>query len=233
MAEPFKIIAHRGSPLRAPENSLEGFRRTVTDGAHAVEFDIQLTADGVPVVIHDWLLDRTTTASGYVREMSSAAIREQARLANGEPVPTLVEVLDVLRPSGVQAYLEIVTADAGEAVASVALQHYPAARLVLSSFHHRLLRDLRSRHPELRLMAVFECAPVDPVRLVREAGADEAGVCFRSIDPQLLAQFKAASIPVFGWTVNHPRDIARARAMGLAGVFTDYPERRTAAGSSL
>lgn len=228
MAEPgFKIIAHRGSPLLAPENSLEGFRRAVSDGAHAVEFDIQLTADGVPVVIHDWLLDRTTNVSGYVRGMTSAEIREKARLANGEPVPTLIEVLDVLRPSGVEVYLEIVTADAGEAVASVATLSYPVSRLVFSSFHHRLLRELRTHHPEFRLMAVFECAPIDPVRLVREAGADEAGVCFRSIDTQLLGQLTAANIPVYGWTVNDPRDIAHAKAMGLAGVFTDSPEHRS------
>ena len=70
------IIAHRGASDRRPENTMSAFRQAVTDGADAIETDVQLSKDGVPVLIHDTLLKRTTGASGSCLLYTSDAADE-------------------------------------------------------------------------------------------------------------------------------------------------------------
>ena len=99
------VIAHRGDSAHRPENTLASFAGALTTGAALVELDVQLTADGELVVIHDPLLERTTTGSGDVRRMTLAAVRAvsagyPARFGDawkGERVPTLAEALTLLR----------------------------------------------------------------------------------------------------------------------------------------
>src|SRR5690606_7962488 len=90
-----RLIGHRGAPAIAPENTLAGFRAAAEAGAAAVEFDVRLSADGIPMVIHDATLDRTTNARGAVGTSTAAelgAVDAGAWFAprfTGEGVPTL------------------------------------------------------------------------------------------------------------------------------------------------
>ena len=102
-----RITAHRGARNLWPENSLTGFRNVLALDVDAVEFDVHLTAAGELVAIHDATLDRTTDASGKVRDLTPER-RATVRLADcGEPVPTLTQVLEVLAPSGLELHVEI------------------------------------------------------------------------------------------------------------------------------
>src|SRR5579862_3004583 len=95
------VIGHRGAAARAPENTLAGLRRAHALGCRWVEFDVRLTADGVPVLCHDSRLDRTTDGTGVIAEETLAAVRRcDAGLRfspefAGEPVPTLAEALSL------------------------------------------------------------------------------------------------------------------------------------------
>lgn len=221
------IIGHRGAAGLAPENSLEGFRLAVELNLWGVEFDVQVTRDGVPVLMHDKLLERTTSGIGYTAEISYAELGEVVRLRNGERVPLLADALDVLGPAhDMRIYVEVSSSHAGLQIAEMAISRIPAGRLVISSFHHPLLLGLKERFPDLRTQALFECAPVDPVGLVNDARADEAGVSFHAISEDLVYSLQGAGVPVFSFTVNDPRDVAKAQAMNLDGIFTDYPVRR-------
>jgi glycerophosphoryl diester phosphodiesterase len=83
------VVAHRGDPSEAaPENTLAAFGSALDAGADAVEFDVRLTADGVPVVIHDAAVDRTTEGTGIVRSMTVAEVK-RLRIAGGHEIPTL------------------------------------------------------------------------------------------------------------------------------------------------
>ncbi|MCT7689796.1 MAG: glycerophosphodiester phosphodiesterase family protein, partial [Lactobacillus crispatus] len=79
------VFAHRGLPVKFAENSLQGFKYAVEHGAEGVEFDVHLTKDKVPVVMHDEKIDRTTNGTGYIKDYTLSEIR-RFRLANGEPV---------------------------------------------------------------------------------------------------------------------------------------------------
>lgn len=222
-----QLIGHRGAAGLAPENSLAGFMLAVELNLWAVEFDVQVTRDGVPVLMHDKLLERTTSGAGYTADISFVELEEVVRLKNGERVPSLADVLEVVAPATqMRVYLEIASPHAGLQITEAARARLPADRLVISSFHHPVLLALKERFPDLRTQALFECAPVDPVGLVRDACADEAGVSFHAISDDLVYSLQGAGIPVHAFTVNDHRDVAKARAMKLDGIFTDYPDIR-------
>lgn len=104
----FKIFGHRGYPVRFVENSLEGFRYAAAHHAYGMETDVQFTKDEKIVIMHDEWIDRTTNGRGMIKDYTLAELRE-FRLANGEPIPTLQEFLDVFVGTNVQLDIEFKT----------------------------------------------------------------------------------------------------------------------------
>ena len=110
-----KIFAHRGASGYAPENTLEAFALAITQGADGIELDVQLTKDGIPVVIHDETIDRVTEKKGWVKDYTLKELKELTVLKNKFPeysaakIPTLEEVLDAVKASGIQVNIELKT----------------------------------------------------------------------------------------------------------------------------
>lgn len=110
-----KIFAHRGASGYAPENTLEAFALAITQGADGIELDVQLTKDGIPVVIHDETIDRVTEKTGFVKDYTLKELKELTVLGNKFPeyssskIPTLEEVLDAVKASGIQVNIELKT----------------------------------------------------------------------------------------------------------------------------
>src|SRR5688572_2000375 len=96
-----QIIAHRGGTTNVPENTLVAFRNAITQGADWLEFDVQMTKDGVLVVIHDETVDRTTDGSGAVGDLTLEQIRS-FDAGQGEKLPTFQEVLELAKTNGVK-----------------------------------------------------------------------------------------------------------------------------------
>ena len=110
-----KIFAHRGASGYAPENTLEAFALAITQGADGIELDVQLTKDGIPVVIHDETIDRVTEKKGWVKDYTLKELKELTVLKNkfseysAAKIPTLEEVLDAVKASGIQVNIELKT----------------------------------------------------------------------------------------------------------------------------
>lgn len=102
------IYGHRGVPVKFPENSLAGFAYAVDQKIDGLEFDVHLTKDSVPVIMHDEKIDRTTDGQGKISDYTYAELR-QFSLANGEPVPSLKELLDLVSGEPVHLNLEFKT----------------------------------------------------------------------------------------------------------------------------
>ena len=114
------VAAHRGGAGLRPENSLAAFRNAIALGADMLEFDLHLTRDGEVVVMHDPTLDRTTTASGAVRDrtfagLASARLKARDGTVTDERVPTFAEVLDLARSTSAELLPEIKVGAGGEA----------------------------------------------------------------------------------------------------------------------
>lgn len=235
------VIAHRGASGQAPENTLAAFHRALETGADAVELDVHLSADGVPVVIHDPLLDRTTDGQGLVKEHPLEALRRLdagrwfGERFSGEPVPTLAEALDLLR--AVRVIIEIkngpifypeIAARVAEIVREAG---HPA--VTVSSFDHPVLLDVKAHAPGLETAVLYFARPLDPVRLARDVGADVLQPHWTFLTPEAVADARAAGLRVETWVVDEPAHLAHVVGMGADGIITNHPDRLLALLSSI
>ncbi|MCC7271468.1 MAG: hypothetical protein IT561_02290, partial [Alphaproteobacteria bacterium] len=166
--DPPLIVAHRGAAGLWIENSLSAFERSLAAGYRAVEFDVHFTGDDVPVVIHDATVDRTTDGTGAVAEMDLAELR-RLRLAGtaGEPVPTLAELLALLRPADVLAIVEVKFAADGAAHArqcgalAAALDRAGMRRRVtITAFDWRSIAEIARQAPGFDLTGVLRASDI-------------------------------------------------------------------------
>jgi glycerophosphoryl diester phosphodiesterase len=239
------VAAHRGGAALWPENSLMAFRGAAALGVDALEFDVHLTADGEPVVIHDATLDRTTTGRGPVRAMTSTELRtvrllDRAGAPSEERVPTLAEVLDVAATSAVMVLPEIKVdmlrgryPEIETRVVALLLGRGFLGRASVQSFDEPTLRRVRALAPELRTMLLVNrirmaaqgAGGADAVRWAREVGATDLGIDFRLIDSDLMTAARAAGVRVAAWTVNADEDLRHMAMLGVDLVMSDRPDR--------
>lgn len=227
------IIAHRGASHEAPENTLEAVRLAALVGADAAEIDVRPSADGVPIVLHDATLDRTTNGAGPVRERTYEEIR---RLSAGYArrfgdrfqaayVPTFAEVLGLARELGLRLAIEIKTEQPEPELVSEVVEQVEAAGMVERVWIWSFLWQ--------NLAAVRELSAVIP-RGALSLGFPSAELRAQS---EVLVPFAAHLLlvdlgfalrdgkPIFTWTVNQPWTARRLAAKGSSGIITDRPER--------
>jgi glycerophosphoryl diester phosphodiesterase len=227
------VIAHRGASGEAPENTLAAFRRALDLGVDAVELDAHLSADGEPVVIHDPNLERTTTGTGLVRDLTAAAIsrldagRWFGDQFAGERIPTLAEALDLLRP--VRVIIEIKNnpisyPGVAERVSAV-VRAGGHNRVTVSSFDHFVLRDMRRAAQSIETAVLYAARPIDAIRMARDADATVLHPQWVFLAPKLVDDANAAGMRVETWTVDDALHLAHIAAMRPHGIMTNFPSR--------
>ncbi|MGL1957539.1 MAG: glycerophosphodiester phosphodiesterase family protein [Colwellia sp.] len=216
-----KFIGHRFFADKHLENSPSGINFSIDNKVWAVETDIQLTKDKVPILMHDKTLNRTTNFSGFVKDFTIDQLNAKCRLLNGESIPTLSFLLEKLKGKGIKLYLEIISLDTIDVLPSYLDEFTDSVDIVVSSFHHELLLKVKEHNANQRTMALFECNPINPVALVKSAKVDEVGLGFDSVTKKLVSTLKNEKLAVYAWTVNASEEITRASKLGLDGVFTD------------
>ena len=138
------IYGHRGAAWEAPENTIAGFRRALAVGVDGIEFDVRTMRDGIPIVLHDRGLERTTTGCGNVDELSLAEVRAAAA-EDGAQVPTLDEAVTLL---GGRTRLDVELKRSGvEREVLRSLARLPPGSWAVSSLDWPALRALRSLAP--------------------------------------------------------------------------------------
>ena len=164
------IAAHRGFAARAPENTMAAFRQAAEFGCLWIETDVQLSADGVPVLIHDETVNRTTNGSGKVTDLTLRELRAlDAGYGRGGirgKIPLLTDLLVLAEESGLHLNLELKTelTDSDHAIAQLCeataavleMQNFPAERILFSGFDTRTLRHMHKRMPHIRRGQLWE-----------------------------------------------------------------------------
>ncbi len=228
-------IAHRGASAITPENTKLAFVKALDLGADAIEFDVQLTCDDVPIVFHDETLDRTTNGSGRVNETDFETISRLdagswfSASFKGVEVPTFEEILTTL---GGKTLLNVelkpderVAALNRRVVTSVA-RFVLFASVIFSSFHADALRGLRVLVPDARVGVLCETGQLDAaLELADELGAEALHPCVGMVDRELVEAAHARKLAVYAWTANSHGEIKLLSALGVDGMFTDHPDR--------
>ena len=216
-----KVYAHRGASAEFPENTLAAFRRALELGVAGIELDVHLSRDGVPMVIHDATVDRTTNGMGVVAEMTREEL-QALDAGGGERIPTLGEVLDVVG-NRVHVDIEVKANEAGEAVLGEVDGR--AVRWLISSFDWDVLRYVRSRRPDADLWPLTVDASDEAVAVAKEVGAPALAIWHKALDADIAARLTAQGLGFWGWTVNEPELAERLVSWGAIGICTDDPAR--------
>jgi glycerophosphoryl diester phosphodiesterase len=228
-------IAHRGASGRTPENTHTAFAAALDQGVDAIELDVQLSADGELVVIHDETLDRTTNGLGPVRARTWAELaqldagRWKGERFRGERIPRLADVLEQIN-GRVLLNVEIKSArDAGqieERLAALAQARDAAGWVLFSSSHTAALRGMRAVAPWAHLGIVrSQPPPAEALPLAGEIAACCLAPKRTLVDAELVELAHGRDLGVWVWTVNDPREMQRLAALGVDAIFSDYPER--------
>jgi glycerophosphoryl diester phosphodiesterase len=212
---------------------MAAFRLAVDQGADLIEMDVQLCADGVPVVIHDPTVDRTTNGTGLVQRMSLAEIKQLEASAGfpeyeREKIPALDEVLEWASGT-VPVVIEIkntpVPNPGIEArVVELLRAHRMLEQAVVISFDHRAVLRTKELCPELAGGVLFFCSPVRPSTLAIEARADVLLPYLADVDDEMVRDARASGLAIAVWGGDDAQ-ARRALALGLDAIGTDYPGR--------
>ncbi len=217
------ILGHRGAPTEAPENTLRSFQLALAQGANGVELDVQRSRDGVPVVIHDPTLERTTTGRGRVDEHSWEAL-QQLRVGAEQCIASLEQIAVWAANTG--AYLNVELKSAGAEAASFGVLNAAGVldRVLFSSFLPEVVREIGRLAPDARRYLLLERWDAGVPDAVREIGA--GGVCLRddAATSQALSELAEASLPVVVWTVDDPARIRALLRAGVAAIITNRPD---------
>lgn len=227
------VAAHRGD-LVAPENTLPSLEAAIASGADFIEFDVQVTADGVPVLMHDWTVDRTTDGTGFVWELDYRQIREldagswHSAEHAGVRVPTLKQALDLLPSSDVWVLLELKGSWSVEQLVTVQrllVNADATGRVVMASFDIMTLRNLNRVAPHAHRAILAHELSGDPAVLAEASGASIviANHRFLRSSPDVIWRAHRAGLSVFAYTMNEADDWSKALDSGIDGIITDTP----------
>ena len=242
------VVAHRGGGKLAPENTIAALRCGLAHGFRAVEFDVMLARDGVPVVMHDPYLGRTVPGSGNVFDYDAAELAAMDAGAwfgdayAGETVPLFGDFVRFCQAHGIWMNIEIKPAPGFEAAtgksvaaatrALFAAPTTPATHIgpdmvgtgrgpLLSSFSEAALAAAQQAAPELARAVLFDHVPPDWLARLQTLGAVALHTNHKHLSAPLAGAIKAAGFGLFCYTVNDPQRARLIRAWGVDGFCTD------------
>ncbi|MBM3533266.1 MAG: glycerophosphodiester phosphodiesterase [Alphaproteobacteria bacterium] len=232
-----RVAGHRGAKLRAPENTLAGFHAAKRLGAGWVELDAKLTRDGVPIVIHDQTLERTTDGAGRVESATLAEIGRLdagkwfSREFAGEKVPTLADALKAIAAEGMGVNVEIKPCpgrehETAEASIAVIREVWPSSlpAPIVSSFRRASLEKAKMVAPELPRGLLIEARETGWRETAEGLGCKAIHPEWSALDTEWVAEIHRSGFACVTWTVNDPQAAKRLLGWGVDCIITDAPD---------
>jgi len=227
-------VAHRGAGKLAPENTLAAFRTGAAHGYRMFECDVKLSSDGVPFLLHDSLLERTTSGQGTAGAQSWQALSQldagswHSRAFAGEPLPTLEAVARFCQHNGYLLNIEIkptpgTERQTGEVVAATAARLWQGQAVppLLTSFQPEALQGALTAAPQLPRGLLLDTLWTGWLETARTLGC-VAVVCNQALwDTASLTQAKSAGLRCLSYTVNDEWAAQRLLDLGVDGIITD------------
>ena len=224
------VISHAACGGHAPVNTLAGIRKAIDFGSDAIEIDVQASADGVPILMHDLTVDATTNGTGAVAEMTLDQLR--ALDAGGEPPPTLAEVLAITK-GRVLLVCEIKQTGIEQLLADAVLDASALGDVMVWSFFPQALEAMRRVEPRIpcALLVAPQAMPEWPA--MRETavrlGLQGVSVFFAGVNEALARECQRSGLALYTWTSDPTEAIQRLIDIGVDGICTNYPDRAVAA----
>ncbi len=229
-----EIIARRGFSAIAPENTLAAFAAALETGADSIECDVQLSADGIPILIHDAHLNRTTGTGGIVREKTLSELKTLDAGAwfspefAGESIPTLREALNFLRDLPKFLYLDVKQTQNWSdtelySFIRTIIESGWQNRCIVACFNHHFLAQVRAYSSQITLGYLLESLPGDMTQL---AISDRNAIVLSQYqlllnNPSVIQTLKNQGMEIVAWTVDQHQDLQELAALGVGRIITN------------
>jgi glycerophosphoryl diester phosphodiesterase len=228
------VTSHAACKGHAPENTLAGIEAALRLGADAIEIDVHCTSDGIPILIHDDTVDRTTDGSGNVHDLPlevvralDAGARQFAPKFQGERIPTLAEILDLT--SG-RALLQVEVKQVGieRAVADAIREADAVASCEVHSFWPQVVKAMRVEEPRMAAALLTDGRRVvdwdEFFGFALSLNAQGVSVYYSFATPEIVRQGQLRSLTFMAWTVDDEHDIAAAAEAGVDSICSNFPD---------
>lgn len=216
------VVGHRGAAGVKPENTLMGFRYAIGLGVEFVECDVHLTSDEHLVVMHDPKVDRTTNATGAIRDLDFEFIRS-LDAGEGQRVPTLSEVLETVQDK-VKLLCELKGEGVEDMSVDTVLEMGMAQDVIFTSFNIDRIRRVLRRNQDLQTGAIFSNPTDDDIKMAEEMGVCGVGVHYKNLRLKTVEQALDAELDIRAWNPDTLREQQAMVALGVSGVGTNRPD---------
>lgn len=216
------IIAHRGDSSRGLENSLEAIRLAVSVPSDMIEIDIRRSRDNRLYLMHDKKTGRTSDRDIDIEDSESGEI-SALRLKNGEPIPTLLDVLSLISGK-VGLNIEVKSDGAGGLSAATIVGAGYKGPVMFSSFKEREVIDVKRIMPSAPVAVIFEDSDRIDLDQYRSKGYTIISLKKKIVTEDLVEACHARKIKIFVWTVDEEAEIKRLVSWGVDGIYTNRPE---------
>lgn len=220
-----QIIAHRGASFEAPENTLSAFGKALDAGADGIELDIYPLQDEW-IVFHDRYLSRLTAHPGRLQDLTLAQVRK-LKVFGQQAIPTLDEALAFIA-GRCWVNIELKGGDITRGLTrhlkhAVETANFKNEQLLVSSFNHHWLKQLKEDHPEQLIGALTTSCPLDYAGFARQLNAYSVHIDVDFVNAEFVADAHQRGLQVYVFTVDEPRDMEELADMGVDGIFTNHP----------
>ncbi|MEN8191302.1 MAG: glycerophosphodiester phosphodiesterase family protein [Bacteroidota bacterium] len=225
------VVAHRGASGYSPENTLSAMNKAIEMKAEMSELDVQETADGEIILLHDKTLMRTSGIEKNIWELNYDDLKGIdvgewfSEEYKGEPIPTLKEVIDLVRGK-MKLNIELKANKHEKMLAERSLKVVTdnnfLDQVVFTSFKFDEIRKIRALNKEAKVGYIFGKLP-ENVDVFTE-DVDLLSAKYKIVDAEFIKKAKAAGMEVAVWTVNEPEDMKRMIELGVDAIITNYPD---------
>ncbi|MDD3336031.1 MAG: glycerophosphodiester phosphodiesterase [Eubacteriales bacterium] len=230
------IFAHRGFSGQYPENTMLAFQKAIELGAHGIETDVQLSKDGIPVLIHDETLNRTTNGSGYVRDFTLKELQQldaRWKFGNSVPlqtIPTLEEYLEYMSTKNFITNIEMKTSvydypGLVEKVVPMVEKFGLTDRIRYSSFNHYTMLQVKKACPKAQCGLLLDCWIVGIGEYGKRLGMQTINGNVSYFSKEIISEIQQAGMQAFVWTANEPDQIRSLLRDGVDVLIGNYPDR--------
>ncbi|WP_261305695.1 glycerophosphodiester phosphodiesterase [Paenibacillus andongensis] len=229
-----QVTAHRGSSAITPENTLRSFRQAIIDRAGIAELDVQETADGVVMVMHDDNAFRTTGINKNMWEVTSSELMEASAGSwfspefQNERVPTLEEVLRLAKDH-IKLNIEMKNNGHGKLLAEKTVDliqsHGFEKECTVTSFDDKLLHTVKKLNPLIKTGLIVGQKTENIESIMKNSDFDVISVAYPLVTESFMKLAETHQKKVYVWTVNQPTIMKQMLALGVSSIITDHPDQ--------
>lgn len=230
------ILGHRGWSKEYPENTLLAFQKALELGINGIEFDVQMTVDQIPVIIHDYILDRTTNGSGAISQTTYDQIRQFSASSlwlqyPTQPIPTLYDVFNLIANEFENRFYNIEIKLHDDNWRTIvdhltgSLSDYAGSHeLLISSFHHDCLKYFKNAIPDVKIGLLYEAEANEALKMALGMNAYSINLNYHFITESLIRACHDEGIHVCAWTVDQPDEIKKIASWGVDIIISNQPD---------